>query len=50
MIFGAQVNKFYIRQVGEALHPEYESLKTLNKLRREMGSELFQAESACARP
>lgn len=37
-------DRFYIRQVGEALHPGYESLKTLNKLRREMGSELFQAQ------
>lgn len=37
-------DKFHIRKVGEALHPEYESLKTLNRLRREMGSELFQAQ------
>lgn len=37
-------DKFHIRKVGEALHPEYESLRTLNRLRREMGSELFQAQ------
>jgi predicted phage terminase large subunit-like protein len=37
-------DKFHIRQVGEALHPDYESLKTLNQLRREMGAELFQAQ------
>jgi predicted phage terminase large subunit-like protein len=37
-------DEFHIRQPGEALHPEYESLETLRKLCREMGSELFQAQ------
>jgi predicted phage terminase large subunit-like protein len=35
--------RFYDWPVGEALHPVFESLETLQKLRREMGSQIFSA-------
>jgi predicted phage terminase large subunit-like protein len=35
--------RYYNRQVGEALHPAFESLETLQMLRREMGSQVFSA-------
>jgi predicted phage terminase large subunit-like protein len=35
---------FYYRLAGEALHPEHESLATLNKLRLELGSDVFAAQ------
>ena len=37
-------NRFYHRKAGEALHPEHESLKTLEKLRHEFGSDVFSAQ------
>ncbi|MDR6303301.1 putative phage terminase large subunit-like protein [Nitrobacter vulgaris] len=37
-------SKFYDRRAGEALHESYESLATLEKLRREMGTEAFNAQ------
>ncbi len=36
--------KLYRRRAGEALHPRYESLHTLQKLRDELGSEIFSAQ------
>jgi predicted phage terminase large subunit-like protein len=36
--------QFYDRIAGEALHPEYESLKTLQRLREQMGADLFNAQ------
>jgi predicted phage terminase large subunit-like protein len=35
--------RYYNRQVGEALHPAFESLETLQMQRREMGSIVFSA-------
>jgi len=35
---------FHRRNTGEALHPEHESLKTLEKLRADLGSENFGAQ------
>ena len=35
--------RFYDWPVGEALHPAFESLETLQVLRREMGSQVFSA-------
>jgi predicted phage terminase large subunit-like protein len=37
-------NSFHIRQAGEALHPERESLEVLEGLRRELGSDHFAAQ------
>jgi predicted phage terminase large subunit-like protein len=37
-------SKFHPRCAGEALHESYESLATLEKLRREMGTEAFNAQ------
>lgn len=34
----------YSRRAGEALHPQYEGLATLEKLRNEIGSEIFAAQ------
>lgn len=36
--------KFHLRRAGEALHPEHESITTLEKLRREVGSDIFAAQ------
>jgi predicted phage terminase large subunit-like protein len=36
--------KFYLRLAGEALHPAYESLATLEKLRNEIGFDVFAAQ------
>jgi predicted phage terminase large subunit-like protein len=36
--------KFYHRRAGEALHPAYESLTTLEKLRNEVGFDVFAAQ------
>lgn len=36
--------KYYHRRAGEALHPGYESLATLERLRNEVGSEIFAAQ------
>lgn len=36
--------KFHRRRAGEALHPAHESLVTLEKLRVELGSEIFAAQ------
>ena len=36
--------KCYPRRAGEALHPTYESLSTLEKLRNEVGSDVFAAQ------
>jgi predicted phage terminase large subunit-like protein len=36
--------KIHLRRAGEALHPEYESRATLEKLRHELGSEIFAAQ------
>lgn len=36
--------EYYERRAEEALHPQYESLATLKKLRTEMGSEIFAAQ------
>jgi predicted phage terminase large subunit-like protein len=36
--------RFYHRRAGEALHPGYESLATLERLRNEVGSEVFAAQ------
>jgi predicted phage terminase large subunit-like protein len=35
---------FYYRLAGEALHPEHESLETLEKMRLELGSDVFAAQ------
>jgi len=37
-------SRFYSRGAGEALHEDYESLATLEALRREMGTEIFNAQ------
>ncbi|MEH2567770.1 phage terminase large subunit [Bradyrhizobium sp. AZCC 2289] len=37
-------HKHYLRHAGEALHPAYESLATLERLRAEIGSEVFAAQ------
>jgi len=36
--------RFYHRHVGQALHPEHESLATLEALRRTVGSDIFSAQ------
>ena len=36
--------KFNLRRTGEALHPAHESIATLEKLRREVGSDIFAAQ------
>lgn len=36
--------EFYCRRAGEALHPVFESLETLEKQRRTVGSEVFAAQ------
>ena len=36
--------QFQLRRAGEALHPAYEPLSTLEKLRTEMGSAIFSAQ------
>ncbi len=36
--------EFYGRQVGEALHPAYESITTLRKLQQSLGSDVFAAQ------
>lgn len=36
--------KFHLRRAGEALHPAHESLATLEKLRTDLGSEIFSAQ------
>jgi predicted phage terminase large subunit-like protein len=36
--------EFHMRRVGEALHPQYETLSTLETLRTEMGSTIFSAQ------
>jgi predicted phage terminase large subunit-like protein len=36
--------RYHRRRAGEALHPEHESLATLELLRRELGSEVFAAQ------
>src|SRR5262245_20197517 len=36
--------KFYLRRAGEALHPEHESLAALERMRREVGSDVFAAQ------
>jgi predicted phage terminase large subunit-like protein len=36
--------EYHVRLAGEVLHPEYESLVTLEQLRTEMGSETFSAQ------
>ena len=36
--------EFYLRRAGEALHPQYEALATLEKLRNEVGSDVFAAQ------
>lgn len=38
------LNRFYNRRAGEALHPARESLEVLEGLRRELGSDHFQAQ------
>jgi predicted phage terminase large subunit-like protein len=37
-------NRFHRRATGEALHPQYESVATLEKLRRTLGSDVFSAQ------
>jgi predicted phage terminase large subunit-like protein len=37
-------NDFHLRRAGEALHPELESLGSLERLRREIGSDVFAAQ------
>jgi predicted phage terminase large subunit-like protein len=37
-------DRFYVRGVGEALHPAYESLETLQILRRTLGTDVFGAQ------
>jgi phage terminase large subunit-like protein len=37
-------NEFHLRRAGEALHPELESLESLERLRREIGSDVFAAQ------
>ena len=36
--------RFHVRRAGEALHPIYKSLQTLEQLRGELGSEIFTAQ------
>jgi predicted phage terminase large subunit-like protein len=36
--------QYYLHRAGEALHPSYESLSTLEKLRNEIGSDVFAAQ------
>lgn len=36
--------EYYARPTGEALHPRYETISTLEKLRTEMGSAIFNAQ------
>lgn len=36
--------RFHIRRAGEALHPRHESLATLERLRAEVGSDVFSAQ------
>jgi predicted phage terminase large subunit-like protein len=38
-------NKFYHRQIGEALHPAHESIETLQKLRQTLGPDVFAAQN-----
>jgi predicted phage terminase large subunit-like protein len=37
-------DQFHVRHAGEALHPAYESLATLERLREEVGSDVFAAQ------
>lgn len=37
-------NEFHTRRAGEALHPKYETISTLEKLRAQMGSDIFSAQ------
>jgi predicted phage terminase large subunit-like protein len=37
-------NKFHFRKAGEALHPAYESLATLEKMREELGPDTFASQ------
>jgi predicted phage terminase large subunit-like protein len=37
-------NEFHLRRAGEALHSELESLESLERLRREIGSDVFAAQ------
>ena len=37
-------SEYYKRRTGEALHPQYETISTLEKLRTEMGSAIFSAQ------
>jgi predicted phage terminase large subunit-like protein len=37
-------NQYYQRRIGEALHPTYESLSTLQRLRNEVGTDVFAAQ------
>jgi predicted phage terminase large subunit-like protein len=37
-------NEFHVRQAGEALHPELESLASLQDLQRQIGSDIFAAQ------
>lgn len=37
-------NEFHTRRAGEALHPKYETISTLEKLRTQMGSDIFSAQ------
>ena len=37
-------NEFHLRRAGEALHPELESLESLERLRREIGSDVFASQ------
>lgn len=36
--------KFHVRHAGQALHPKYEALATLEKLRNEVGPDVFSAQ------
>lgn len=36
--------EYYVRPAGEALHPRYETISTLEKLRTQMGSAIFGAQ------
>lgn len=36
--------EYHARRVGEALHPRYETISTLEKLRTQMGSDIFSAQ------
>ena len=36
--------QFHLRRAGEALHPDHESLTALERLRREVGSDVFAAQ------